>query len=81
MEVMTSVSLRLPDNLARDLAKEAKREGKSASALAKEILQSHFLRKNGKEQTMEELIGDLAGKFEGPGDLSFNPKHMEGFGK
>jgi hypothetical protein len=28
-----------------------------------------------------ELAGDLVGSCEGPGDLSTNPKYMEGFGK
>ncbi len=28
-----------------------------------------------------ELAGDLVGSVEGPGDLSTNPKYMEGFGR
>lgn len=28
-----------------------------------------------------ELAGDLVGCIEGPGDLSTNPKYMEGFGR
>ncbi len=28
-----------------------------------------------------ELAGDVVGSVEGPGDLSYNPKYMEGFGR
>jgi hypothetical protein len=28
-----------------------------------------------------DLAGDLVGSCEGPGDLSTNPKYLEGFGK
>ena len=28
-----------------------------------------------------ELAGDLVGSGEGPGDLSTNPKYLEGFGR
>jgi predicted transcriptional regulator len=32
-------------------------------------------------QTLLDVMGDLCGKYEGPGDLSTNPKYMEGFGE
>ena len=32
-------------------------------------------------QTLLDMMGDLCGKYEGPGDLSTNPKYMEGFGE
>ena len=28
-----------------------------------------------------DMMQDVCGKFEGPGDLSTNPKYMEGFGE
>lgn len=28
-----------------------------------------------------DLVRDLVGKHEGPGDLSYNPKYLEGFGE
>jgi hypothetical protein len=32
-------------------------------------------------QTLGDLMKDFCGKYEGPGDLSTNPKYMEGFGE
>lgn len=32
-------------------------------------------------QTLGDLMKDVCGKYEGPGDLSTNPKYMEGFGE
>ena len=32
-------------------------------------------------QTMYDLTKDVCGMFEGPGDLSTNPRYMEGFGE
>ena len=31
--------------------------------------------------TASELAADLMGAFDGPGDLSTNPKYMEGYGE
>jgi len=31
--------------------------------------------------TLDDLAGDLIGKFEGPRDLSTSPRHMRGFGR
>ena len=32
-------------------------------------------------QTFGDVTKDVCGKYEGPGDLSTNPKYMEGFGE
>jgi hypothetical protein len=32
-------------------------------------------------QTLGDVMKDVCGKYEGPGDLSYNPKYMEGFGE
>lgn len=34
-----------------------------------------------KRGSFLEAAGDLIGSAEGPGDLSTNPKHMEGYGR
>ena len=82
---MKTLSLRVPDSLDKKLRREAKRRGTSKSALVKGVLENYYgvinIKTNGKRKTMGEVIGDLAGCLEGPGDLSYNPKHMEGFGK
>lgn len=34
-----------------------------------------------RKPTVAELAADLIGSLEGPGDLSANPKYMEGYGQ
>ena len=85
---MKAISLRLPDRLHAQLEREAKRQGRSKSAVLREVveqsLKSHP-RGNGRRRqrplTFLEAAGDLIGCVEGPSDLSTNPKYMEGFGE
>ena len=79
---MKTITLRIPSALATRLATVA-REGKTTkSAVIREALEA-FFEGNGTPQSGSALdsIRDLVGCFEGPGDLSSNKKHMEGFGR
>ncbi len=79
---MKTLSLRVSDTLDKTLQREAKRRRTSKTALVKKVLEDHFAARNGhKKATVGELAGDLIGCLEGPGDLSYNPKYLEGFGK
>ena len=79
---MKTLSLRVSDTLDRSLQREAKRRRTSKTALVKKVLEDHFASDNGhKKATVGELAGDLIGSLEGPGDLSYNPKYLEGFGR
>ena len=78
---MKTVSLKLTEALLRKLEQTAKEQGQSKSHVVRCALQEYL---NG-EQTVArgsflEAAGDWIGCVEGPGDLSHNPKHMEGFG-
>jgi predicted DNA-binding protein len=88
---MKTLSVKLPDALDARLRATARRLGKSKSAVMKEALESYLKGTNGKQAakaastrhgpTVADLVGDLLGSLEGPGDLSYNKKYMEGFGK
>jgi len=76
---MKSLSLKLPDGLSVRLERATKKRGQTKSELVRTALEQ-FL--NGERPISAlELAGDLVGPVKGPGDLSTNPKYMEGFGK
>ena len=80
---MKTVSVKLNDAVANQLHLTAKRMRASKSVVVQKALKA-FLSANGQNHdtgTCADLAGNLLGSLEGPGDLSFNPKHMEGFGK
>jgi predicted DNA-binding protein len=76
---MKTLSLKLPPSLSVRLERAAKKRGQTKSEVVRAALEQ-FL--NG-ERAMSalELAGDLVGRGKGPGDLSTNPKYMEGFGE
>jgi metal-responsive CopG/Arc/MetJ family transcriptional regulator len=76
---MKTVSLKLPPALSIRLDRAAKKRGQTKSEVIRAALEQ-FL--NGERPTSAlELAGDLVGCAKGPGDLSTNPKYMEGFGE
>ena len=79
---MKTMSFRLPDSLAARLAARARKLRRSQSAVARDLLEDGLSEKNGKRQpSCLDLAGDLVGCLHGPGDLSYNKKHMLGYGK
>ena len=64
---MKSLSLRLPNSLASKLSAAARKRRASKSVVVREALEAYL-------SNPFSLHG-------GPGDLSHNPKHMEGFGQ
>ena len=79
---MKTISLKLPDPLHAKLERLAKARKQTKSELLREALEQML---DGtrcrKPVSALELAGDLAGCLEGPGDLSTNPKYMEGYGR
>jgi metal-responsive CopG/Arc/MetJ family transcriptional regulator len=80
---MKAISLKLTEHLLRKLERTARERGQSKSEVVRAALEQ-FL--NGERPAHRpvsalELAGDLVGSVEGPGDLSTNPKYMEGFGE
>jgi hypothetical protein len=76
---MKSISLKLTENLLRKLERTARERGQSKSEVVRTALEQ-FLNGSPKPLSALELAGDLVGCAAGPGDLSTNPKYMEGFG-
>ncbi len=69
------------------MEQEAKRKHCSKAAIVRAAVERSFQtrpRRNGKRstppKTFLDAAGELIGCVEGPGDLSHNPKYMEGFG-
>jgi len=80
---MKTLSLKLTENLLRKLERTARERGQSKSALMRAALEEYLngVRATPRPLSALELAGDLVGCGEGPGDLSTNPKYMEGFGR
>lgn len=74
---MTTISLKLPNLLLHDLEAEARKRGLSKSAFIRDSLEASLQRKRTKRiRSCLELMGDLAGSFRGPPDLSTNRSYL-----
>jgi len=80
---MKTFSLKLPSRLRAQLDRAAKQRGLSKSEFVRAALEQFLNGERAVQRPMSalELAGDLVGCAEGPGDLSTNPKYMEGFGE
>jgi len=81
---MSTLTLQLPDNLKDQLARAARRSGKSPARFVRETLENRLKathpRLTGKS-SLYELSQDLCGSVEGgPHDLARNKKHLNGYG-
>jgi Ribbon-helix-helix protein, copG family len=82
VSMMKTISLKLPAPLANWLAKRANELGRSRSDLVRQALEEQRQGKNSKsEKSCAELLAEFSGFFQGPRDLSTNPKYMRDFGK
>lgn len=81
-EVKT-LSVKLPLPLARWLSRQAKELRRTQSDLVRQALEAQRHGMNGakKNKSCAELLADFGGFFEGPPDLSTNPKYLKDYGK
>ena len=78
---MKTLSLKLPDPLEARLTERASETGRTKSELVREALIDFFVEEqDGVVGSCFDLARDLAGRVEGPRDLSSNPKHLSGYG-
>ena len=79
---MNTISLKVPDPLADELAKVAQRQGVSKSALIRDALEA-YLQTHGAERPCSALaqVADLRGILSGPEDLSTNKDYLRKFGR
>ena len=80
---MTTISLKLPEALAADLDHAAAAERKTRSDFFREALSEKLASaRRRRKRSLYDLTKDLCGAGDSRmGDLSCNPKHMEGYGK
>jgi predicted transcriptional regulator len=79
---MKTISLKLPQALLRKLEYVAKQQHQSKSDLIRSALTQYLdSERPAGCGSFLEAAADWIGCVEGPGDLSYNPKHMEGFGR
>lgn len=82
---MTTLTIKLPEELKARLEAEARLAGKSMSAVVRRSLEkglsSETKKKGARKPSLLDLAGDLAGCGDsGVLDLATNPKYMEGYG-
>ncbi|MBW1855254.1 MAG: ribbon-helix-helix protein, CopG family [Deltaproteobacteria bacterium] len=79
---MKTLSLKLSESLLEKLDSTARRRGESRSALLREAIETVI---EGENQISDgsclDLAKDLAGCVNGPEDLSFNKRLMDGYGQ
>lgn len=76
---MKTLSVKLPDPLARWLRTQARELRRTQSDLVRQALEAQRQNRNGP--SCHDLMKDFCGSFSGPPDLSTNPKYMDGYGQ
>ena len=81
-DVVTTVTLKMPELLARKLGIAAKRQHTSRSALVRLAVAKYIEEDlpDTSQPSAYDLVGAFVGKVKGPHDLSTHPRHMEGYG-
>ena len=78
---MKALSLKLPDALDAKLAAAARRRRTSKSAVVRDALEAFLGAKGVRSGSALDLVRDLAGCVEGPGDLSYNKAYLRDLGR
>ena len=79
---MKILSLKLPDDLAEALAARAQSRGATKSEILREALVDFLAKEPERDKgSFLDLAGDLVGRLEGPGDLSYNKKYLDNYGR
>lgn len=78
---MSTLTIELPDDIAARLAAASERKRVPPSQIVQEALERALPTPAVRGESLAEKMKDLIGCFDGPADLSTNPKHMEGFGQ
>jgi Ribbon-helix-helix protein, copG family len=74
---MKTISLKLPDDLDKELTTRAERRQTTKSTLIREAIKEYLAQAPGpRKGSFLELAGDLIGSVEGPGDLSYNKEYL-----
>jgi Arc/MetJ-type ribon-helix-helix transcriptional regulator len=79
---MKTLSLKLPDDMAQELSAQARSRGTTKSEVLREALVDFLAKAPQPDKgSFLDLAGDLVGRLEGPGDLSYNKKYLDNYGR
>ena len=78
---MKTLSVKLPESLFDWIEDEAKLTRRSRSEIVRESLELNRGSRKKKKRSLADALLSLGGTFDGPGDLSTNPKYFDDFGK
>ena len=73
---MTTISLKLPDALLREITREAEARRLGKSAIIRDCIERALRGKKKNTVSCLELMGDAVGSFRGPRDLSTSRRHL-----
>lgn len=83
--VAETLTLKLPQSLAKALLRASRRDRISKSELVRRPIVAHLAqnrRDAGVQRSLLDRADDLVGCFDGgPKDLASNPRHLQDFGK
>ncbi|MBR9984425.1 MAG: CopG family transcriptional regulator [Desulfosarcina sp.] len=78
---MKTVTVKVPEDLDQRLTNVAEKTGESKSNLIRAAIEYVLsMRDNITPNSCLDLAKDLSGSIDGPTDLSFSKKHLEGYG-
>ena len=79
---MKTISLKIPEKLEARLRKVAGKRRKAKSEIVRNAVEA-YLESIGEigDASFLEAATDLSGTISGPEDLSYNPEHLDGYGK
>jgi hypothetical protein len=79
---MKTLTVRVPEDLDLKLTAAAAKRGESKSDLIRTALESIVdTNETITPNSCLELAKDIVGSVEGPSDLSYNKKHLKGYGQ
>jgi predicted transcriptional regulator len=78
---MTTISLKIPEELRAELEAEARRQQKAKSHIIRQALTAGLLRaRHARRQSLYERAEDLIQDCRCPRDLSTNSRHLRDYG-
>ena len=80
---MDTVTVKMPEPLARRLGVVAARKRLSRSAVVRSAVERYLdadVYPVAERPSTYDLVKEASGTIEAPADLSTNPKHLEGYG-
>lgn len=78
---MTTITLKMPEQLDRRLQKLARQRHTSRSAILREAAEHYVNDLRAQPESCLDLVSDLIGRVDGPEDLSYDKKRLQGFGE